>query len=76
MFLNQHRLLEARVEVGLGTVDLDAGAFLYDPPHAAILFSPQCVPILRQAPFQVFRLSNVNQFVALVVNKVDARRTG
>jgi len=57
-------------------VDLDAGTFLYDPAHAAILFSPQSVAVLAQTPFQVFRSSNVNQLASLVVNQVDAGRTG
>src|SRR5262245_18246262 len=43
MFLNQHRLHEARVEMGLRTLDLDARSFLHDPAHAAMLFSPQSV---------------------------------
>ncbi len=46
MFLNQHRLREARVEMGLRTLDLDAGGFLHDPAHAAMLFSPQRVAVL------------------------------
>ena len=76
MFLNQHRLLEARVEMGLRTLDIDAGGFLHDPAHAPMFFSPQNVAVLRKAPFQVFRLSDVNQLVLLVVNEVDAGRTG
>ena len=76
MFLNQHRLRKARVEMGLRTLDIDAGGFLHDPAHAPMFFSPQNVAVLRKAPFQVFRLSDVNQFVLLVVNEVDAGRAG
>ena len=76
MFLNQHRLREARVEMGLRTLDLDAGGFLHDPAHAAMLFSPHGVAVLRKAAFQVYRFSDVNQLVFLVVNKVDAGRAG
>jgi len=44
------------------------------PAHAAMLFSTRGVAVLRKAAFQVFRLSDVNQLVCLVVNKVDAGR--
>ena len=76
VFLNQHRLRKARVEIGLRTLDLDAGSFLHDPAHAAMLFSPQSVAVLRKAPFQVFCFSDVNQLVLLVVNEVDTGRAG
>lgn len=74
IFLNQHRLREARVQIGLCRLDLDTAGFLHDVAHAAMLFPPQRVAVLRKAPFQVFRFSNVNQLVLLVVNEVDARR--
>src|SRR5204863_7413517 len=47
MFLNQHHLSEARVEMGLRTPDLDVCSFLHDPTHAAMLFSAQRVAVLR-----------------------------
>ena len=76
IFLNQYRLREARVQIGLGTLDLDMGGFLHDPAHAAMLFSLQSVAVLRKTPFQVFRFSDVNQLVLLVVKEVDAGRAG
>ncbi len=76
MFLNQHHLREARVKMGLRALDLDAGRFLHDPAHPAILFAPQSVAVLRKAPSQVFRFSDVNQLVLLVVNEVDAGNSG
>ena len=76
IFLNQHRLREACVQIGLRTLDLDTRGFLHDPAHAAVLFSLQSVAVLRKAPFQVFRFSDVNQLVLLVVNEVDAGRAG
>src|SRR5207244_3936659 len=33
MLLSQHRLREARVEMGLRTLDLEADRFLHDPTH-------------------------------------------
>src|SRR5262249_40151225 len=38
MFLNEHHLGKARVEISLGTLDLDAGGCPYNPAHAAMLF--------------------------------------
>src|SRR2546426_6684101 len=58
MFLNQHRLREARVQIGLRTLDLDAGGILHDPAHAAMRFSPQSIAVLRKAAFEVFRFSD------------------
>src|SRR5207249_546 len=60
MSLNQPRLREARVKMGVRTLDLDAAGFFHDPAHAAMLFSPQSVAVLRKAPFQVFRFSDVD----------------
>jgi hypothetical protein len=51
MCLNQHRLGEARGEMGLRTLDLDASRLLHDPPHATLLFSPQSVAVLGKAAF-------------------------
>src|SRR5262245_4703773 len=76
MFLNQYRLREARVEMVLRTLDFEARGFFHDPAHAAMLFSPQSVAVLRKAASQVFRFSNVNQLVLVVVNEVDAGRAG
>ena len=76
MSLNQPRLRETRVTVGLRTLDLDARGFLHDPAHAAMLFSPQGVAVLRKAAFQVFCFSDINQLVLLVVNEVNAGRAG
>src|SRR5262245_3834638 len=76
IFLNQYRLCEACIEVGLRTLDLDADGLLHDPAHAAMLFSPQSVAVLRKAPFQVLPFSDVDQHVLLVVNEVDAGRAG
>src|SRR5262245_51021184 len=45
MFLNQHRLCEARVEMSLRAVNLNAGSFLNDPAHAVMLFSTQSVSV-------------------------------
>src|SRR2546425_5135302 len=59
MFLNQRRLRKARVEIGLRTLDLDAGGFLHDPAHPAMLFSPQGITVLRKAAFEVFRFPDV-----------------
>src|SRR5439155_7404133 len=51
MFLNQHRLRKARLEMGLRALDLDAGGILHDPAHPAMLFSPHSVAVLRKPPF-------------------------
>src|SRR5262245_60982973 len=67
MFLNQHHLRKARVEISLRTLDLDAGGFPYNPAHAAMLFSAHGVAVLRKAAFQVFRFADVNQLVLPVV---------
>src|SRR5262249_4934142 len=76
MFLNQQGFSETRVEVRLRAADLNADGFFNDPPHAAILFSPHSVAILRETPLQVLRFSDVNQHVLQVVNEVDAGRAG
>jgi hypothetical protein len=76
MFLNQLHLRKARVEIRFHTLDLDAGRCPYDPAHAAMLLSAHGVAILRETAFKVFRFADVNQFVLLIVNEVDAGRTG
>src|ERR1041385_6213046 len=76
MSLNQPRLREARIKMGVRALDLDTSGFLDDPPHSPMLFSPEDGAVLRKAPFQVFRFSDVNQLVFLVVNEVDAGRVG
>ena len=76
MSLNQPRLREACIEMRLRALNLDARGFLDDAAHAEMLLSPHGVAVLRKAPFQIFRFSDVNQLVFLVVNEVDAGRAG
>jgi hypothetical protein len=76
MFLNQRHLCATRVEIALRTSNLDAGGGLYNPTHAAMLFSSHGVAVLGKAAFQVFRFADVNQLIVLVVNEINAGRAG
>src|ERR1051326_5270791 len=76
MFLDQQGFRKARVEMSLRAPDLDPGRVPHDPAHTAMLFALQRIAVLRKPPFQVFRFSDINEFVLLVVNEVNAGRAG
>src|SRR5262245_39212571 len=72
VFLNKRGFREACGEIVFYAMSLDAGGFLHDPAHTPMFFSGRSIPVLRKTPSEIFRFSDVDQIVCLVVDKVHA----